>query len=769
MKLPGVIGGILSKQKEHKEVYLSLYLDVHTVAVSFWSLEADGRPKILASERAQNIQPSWEAKGDTIDRLIGALEEKTGITDVTKVILGLPSVYLADNGDIRREVRQEIKELTKILELTPVGFVSLSQAIMYKLKKDEGVPPSVILLAINDNTIAVSLYKVGVLAGVRDIEKKGNIALAVEEGLKSFTDLEVLPARILLFGSEASRLEETKSELLRHPWAPTVNFLHFPKIEIVTDGLIIDAVSLAGANELSNTVELETGDEAAVPVPEEPVEKTEGEEEGELQQEETLPEKKDAVEEDVGKAQAAIEEDFSTKEKKSEEPNVVMVNAESLGFKKDVDILEEEHQMEEAREMADEQIEGIEGGKGLLSVGLPRFDASALLRSVRRISNWFEGSPKSKFIPIVIIVVFLMACVVGYWLLPHAVVTVLEVPKIVDVSETITIDPTATVVDAEHKIIPGREREKSISGEKTVPVEGKKNVGDPASGTVTIYNKTLNSKSFQKGTVLVNGSLQFTLDSDVSIASASESIGSITYGKGDVDVTAAAIGPQSNIAAGSDFTFKSISSDVAAARNENAFTGGTSREITVVTRADYDAFVEAMSEELVGRAKEELASAVEGNDKLIDGTIETSVTEKVFGQELDQEATELQGKLTIAVSGIAYSESDIRAFLTTVASESVPSGYVINDEKTTVEVTNIQIKKDGKISAKATMNAVALPTIDAAAVRSALAGKTIKAAEEYLKNLSGVAGAEVVFSLSPTRGRLPINKNNITVSVSVQE
>ena len=278
-----------------------------------------------------------------------------------------------------------------------------------------------------------------------------------------------------------------------------------------------------------------------------------------------------------------------------------------------------------------------------------------------------------------------------------------------------------------HKIIPGRKREKSISGEKTVPVNGKKNVGDPARGTVTIYNKALNDTiTSKKVPAIATGSLQFTLDNDIDIASASETIGSITFGKGDVEATAVAIGPQSNVAAGIEFTFANTSSSIAIVRNEKAFAGGTSREVTVVTRADYDAFVKSMSDELLVKAKQELSSAVEGNDKLIDGTIKTSVTEKVFGQELDQEAKELQGKLTIAVSGIAYSESDVRAYLTTVASSTVPAGYAINDAKTTIEVTNIQIKKDGKITAKATMNAVALPTVDALVIQSALAGKSNK-------------------------------------------
>jgi hypothetical protein len=157
---------------------------------------------------------------------------------------------------------------------------------------------------------------------------------------------------------------------------------------------------------------------------------------------------------------------------------------------------------------------------------------------------------------------------------------------------------------------------------------------------------------------------------------------------------------------------------------------------------------------------------VEGNDKLIDGTIKTSVTEKVFGQEIDQEATQLQGKLTITVSGIAYSESDVRAFLTTLAANTLPQGYVISDAKTTITVSNIQIKKDGKISAKAQMNAVALPTMDITGIRSTLAGKSLKNAEEILRKIPGIAGVTVSFQFSPTQGRLPMNKNNITITVS---
>ena len=89
MKIPNVIGSLLHKETRTQRCILSLYLDVHTIAVSFWSLGADGHPQVLATEHAQDIEDTWDAKGDAIDRLIGMLEEKTKITDVTKVILGL--------------------------------------------------------------------------------------------------------------------------------------------------------------------------------------------------------------------------------------------------------------------------------------------------------------------------------------------------------------------------------------------------------------------------------------------------------------------------------------------------------------------------------------------------------------------------------------------------------------------------------------------------------------------------------------------------------
>jgi hypothetical protein len=85
-----------------------------------------------------------------------------------------------------------------------------------------------------------------------------------------------------------------------------------------------------------------------------------------------------------------------------------------------------------------------------------------------------------------------------------------------------------------------------------------------------------------------------------------------------------------------------------------------------------------------------------------------------------------------------------------------------------VTLENVKVAKNGKITAKATIKTDAIPTLDVPTIRSKLAGKSISSAVEYLKGLSGVAGAEVRFGLSFIKSRLPVNANNITVSVAIE-
>jgi hypothetical protein len=320
----------------------------------------------------------------------------------------------------------------------------------------------------------------------------------------------------------------------------------------------------------------------------------------------------------------------------------------------------------------------------------------------------------------------------------------------------------------ETKSIPGTLQEKTVSGDKTIPVTGKKQVGDPARGTVVIYNKSLTPRTFSKGTSIKAGALKFTLDGDVSVASASESIGSITFGKTPVAVTASQIGPQSNLPASTEFAFADVSTNIASARNEQPLAGGTSKDVTVVTRADYDALVEAVSEEFLAQAKEELSQSVGGDEKLIDETVKTSVTDKKFDQELDQQTQQLHGKITLSISGIVYKEADVKQILSDAARTQVPSGYEFQDTRTEVSLTDPEVEKDGTITVAGELHAIAIPAINIQDIKKQIAGKSITQATDYLRQVSGIAGVSYAFDKSWTKSKLPMNANNILMKIEVQ-
>lgn len=804
MKLPDVLTGLLPKREEIKEYFFSLYVDRDAAAIAVWHVDGKGSPKVESFAHAVIAEDSWEARTHVVDRLLSAAEDKVGVQKaITKTVFGMPGVYLTEGGNISEAVRPHLRKLSQMLELTPVGFVPLSQAIAFQFKKDEGVPPSVILIGCSGDTAHVILFRVGNPTHDDTIDLGEDPAAALEAVLKKHQDGDVLPSRILLYGGNVTHIEEIKAKLLKHPWPTRTNFLHFPKIEIASLESLLTSVSLAGASELAKEMkepedggpparldesakrageagvastvvaqartgiseqgtgdseELETGNEE--PADEE--EKESEDEEIEEDEEEETGEASESV-----SAQRSLEKgDVLEKESEDEDvANVQVVTPESLGFRHE-DVLE--------------RISGDKPDKPSLSKGFkkPRFSLPkqftlphVSLPDFGNVQSFFMRLPKVRggAIPVIIgVVILLFVSALLYYSLPRATVTVLVSASSVDESTGITVDPKATVADSENKIIPGKTKEQSVSGEKTVTVSGKKNVGDPAKGTVTIYNKVTSSRTLPKGTVLTSGAIAFTLDSDVSVASASESIGSITFGKTTANVTAREIGPNGNLSASSEFSFSNISSSQVSARNDAAFTGGTSKQVTVVSRADQDALVKALTDELVTKAKQQLLSEGVSGERLIDQTIKTAVTEKVFDAELDQEAKELHGNVTITVSGIAISDSDVKAVLSPLVEAKIPSGYRLAPEQTQVTVSNVSIKKDGTITLTAKMTAIALPQIDSDALKTKLVGKKVTEATDTLRQTTGVAGAEYRFVLSPITSRLPLNRNNISITVMVQ-
>lgn len=752
MKLPGLLSNVLPKKPEEVEqVYLTCVFHKESVDACVWDIGPKKKPTVTASVSEIVSGPSWLQRQEAVRLAISKLRSETGLSGSGKVVLGLPSEFLTQSGDIEPGIRKELGMLLKNISLVPLGFVPVHQAIIYSLKQEEGIPPNVILLDISKGSTHLYLYKVGQLSGEKTFDTTSGIVGAVEQCLRGFANVEVLPSRMLLFGGDTSILESSQAELLKHPWQSRANFLHFPRIDIYVKNLVLSSVSIAGASELM-----------LIPDTEADTEPTEAE-----QIKDEIPESAVTQKVDDNVSKETNESEIQ------EESNVRVVPADELGFsaQKSVDNNESkpESVADEEEVVGEPIVDPVAARRKRLGLSRPELR----IPHIPAFGNLIAVLAATKVVLLIPLVLVFLALVIGalYWFVPKATLTVYLSPQTITEEQAITIDPGVTTVDPVTKVVPGKLQEKSISGETTVPVTGKKKVGDPARGTITIYNKSSSLRTFRKGTILVSGSLQFSLDADIQVASASENLASsqLTYGKVNTTITAVAIGPESNMAANADFQFKDISTSIASARNDQPLTGGTSRDVSVVTRNDQDTIVKLLTDELTQKATSELTGGLTLSDTLIEETVKTAIAQKTFSKELNEEATDLTGSVTVNATGITYAATDVLTFLKDLIASRVPPGYTLLEEETTTDVGEVEIAKNGKITTLASIHSLAAPEIDTKKIQSETAGKTFEQLQEYLKNFQGVGGTSVTFKYSPIRNRLPLNQANISVAIALQK
>lgn len=779
LKLPFGLSGkseIEKKDKKNQEqLYLTLLLDVQSVAASVWKIGKKKEALMLASGIASVPEDTWESRIEASDALISHLEEKTNTTSVDTVVLGLPPTYLSETGEVLKEYRVSIKQLTNELVLKAVGFVSITQALLFQYKRSEGVPPSVILIGISQKTYTITVYKVGIAVIYETYDSAMGLSEALESCISTHTEVEVFPSRIRIYGGSDESVSDAKNVLLKYSWGTKSAFLHYPKIEIASVENVIEAVSIAGASELAKDVAMDD-EEPQVEEEQALADQSLSAEGNALSQgdEQKITNGDDdlVVTAEANGSLPTVEhsQDFSNKESEEVEPpareettNFSPVDPEKIGFHtkytKDEDEIEiqklhdEEMNDDQADELTDVHTDDTRVKKSAFRVPtfhLPRLPFSPKVAAIIGVALLFVG-----------VLVSLL-----FFILPRAEITIMRESKNIAVNSGVRFDAKVTDVDVQEGIVPLVTKQASMSGEKSVAATGKKKIGDPARGSVVILNKSLTGKTLKKGTILSVKSLNFTLDSEVFVASASENLisGTVTFGRANANITASAIGTSGNLDANTEFTVKDVPSSVLVARNEESLKGGSSKDIVVVSRADYDAIVKVVTDEATTQASDTLSASL-GGLVLIPSSVKIAVSNKKFSAEIDEETKTVSGSIQLTVTGLAYSKEHMSSIASFAAKDLLPQDFVILPEKTEVNVDKLVIKKDGSVIATMSSVLVALPKIDTAKLPNLLTGKTKKDAAIVIKAISGVKDVSIRI-MSILSDRLPFDAKKILIKVS---
>lgn len=796
-----------SKKEEIKEYFFALNISSDKLKVGLWTIEGN---ELRIVDFASGKYSTQEELITVTDRLLDqALGERN--EEPEKILFGVPDNWL-EGDDLKEAYLKNLRQIVKELELKPMAYVSTSHALCHFLEKQEGVPTTAILVGLEDKQISVTVARAGKIDGTKVMERKNDTAEEIEKALLSFSGIEVLPSKILIYGS-SDDLKKHKQELLSFSWMLKLSFLHFPKIEILETDSDLKAVCFVGAEELNPDIKYK--DVQLTPVidsKEELVTDLSKKTKKEIEEENTLVKDEAKVAEELaeGKVEEEVEEELEEPEGDKDEDLDMPVPVESGavaaaggGFvvgdvlEKDAKLPKEEldgDNFSSAEDLENEE-EGLEytrdsgrSSKALMedtvmlsTTNTPKmpvsFDDSPKevdafgttplakgLPGIGGIKNFFRG----RTLILGIFLLILATVISAYLFIPKATVRVFVEPRILEKETQVVADPSVKELDEENKKIPGQIVETEISGSGKTEATGKKQVGENAKGTVKIINNTNESQSFSKGaTITASNGLKFTLDVATSVASTSAV--SESKSTATATVTASTLGPDSNLPSGTQFTIAGASSSSIAVVSEGNFSGGTSKEVTVVSDADQKKLLAQVASDLRSQAQGKLQEKLP-DKKILEEALSEEIIKRSYSKNINDQAEEFSLNLTARYKGTAFDESDLKTIVSKLVSTTVPEGFQLDIAESETQSDVSKVEKDGRVIFLAKFKAKLMPAIDTEKIKNQIRFKTPNEVADILRGVENVLGSEIEFSppVPSFLQRLPLLSNNIRVEVGLK-
>jgi len=367
----------------------------------------------------------------------------------------------------------------------------------------------------------------------------------------------------------------------------------------------------------------------------------------------------------------------------------------------------------------------------------------------------------------------LILVISAYWYLPKAQITLYFEPKTIETNLTLTIDPKASTLDPVKAILPGESVDISTEGSQSIPTTGTALIGDPAKGNITIYNKTTQTKTFPQNTVLIGPkSLTFSIDEDTTVASKSSKLKDdgtgeeVVYGQADVSITALNIGPDSNLSAGSQLSFKQFSEDDYYAKT-SGLSGGTSQEVKAVSQVDQDKLLAAITTELINKAQTELQSRQGGDKTLVSIQDQEKFISKKFNHAVNEKADTLVLEAKLEYTALSYNQKDLQLLLNEAVKEKIPENFQVSDSSET-KLEPAKLNKDKTATIQVAFKAKLLPKLDLEAIKKEIKGHYPAAIQDYLTSLPSFLSADIIIKPNLPSGlkTLPRVAKNILLEVS---
>ena len=365
----------------------------------------------------------------------------------------------------------------------------------------------------------------------------------------------------------------------------------------------------------------------------------------------------------------------------------------------------------------------------------------------------------------VAVVVLLAALTAAFLFIPTADVTVNVAPQKIDEKSSLNIDSSLATSDFSTGVVSGQLVTTDVSGEKTQSTTGTKLVGDKAKGTIQIQNGTDNIINLPAQTALVSaGNLEFTTATSASISAA---LSPSSPGLSTVDVTASDIGADYNLAKDEVLRVGNYPKAEVDAVSTVEFSGGTSRQISAVSADDLKNLESSLKTELLTQAQTNLTSTIPTGAILPSESLIATVSAQTNSAKVGDEASTVDMKLSLKVSAVTVKSADLFTLANSLLTGKLPSGYVLRPDQLLVKFTPTGVKGT-KYAFDVIYSANLLPQINTDDIIGKIKGKSLAAAEDYLKTIPGYVNTEI--GVKPGFIHMfPFFAKNISVEVAAEK
>lgn len=352
------------------------------------------------------------------------------------------------------------------------------------------------------------------------------------------------------------------------------------------------------------------------------------------------------------------------------------------------------------------------------------------------------------------IVALIIVWLLGIFVLPKATVIIKTDNVSVNTELTFTASTSAEELDLEKNVIPAVKKEVKKTDAEKVPATGKKNVGEKATGTVTIKlaNCAQNSASIPAGTGVSTAGVTFITQDNVDLKSfypvfSCKNDSFPDYTSRTVKVVAQTPGDQYNISGGRTFNVAGFPD--ASGVDSSAMSGGTSKEITVVSDQDVESAKSKLTDKSKNTASEELQKQLKDEDLFpIVDTLAGTPPAVTASPSVGAEASEVTVTSIVTYSMLGVKRDDLKKLVVNSAKDQIDSSkQSIGDDgldKAVFKLGDKPLATDQKINVQTTLSTGA--QIDEAALKAEIAGKKKGEVQQIIGARPGVKEVEVKYS-----------------------